>query len=203
MEWRGGGGVGWRGWSRTGDESPGKTRVERAGEWTPGGSSAPLLCSATSWFAITAKLQPPPNSNQKRPFNKRSRLSCVQVVCPTALFPPLSGGPFDSDMAIKPTVQRGGRLKHVICLKQLVGCRYKMLSLPPGTSRVQDPRHNAPPSHVPRDQSIHQRCPAWPGQPGFMRIFHQHRAQHRKERSRQGPVLRKQSSSSTQSLHPP
>ena len=26
------------------DESPGKTRVERAGEWTPGGSPAPLLC---------------------------------------------------------------------------------------------------------------------------------------------------------------
>lgn len=67
------------------DESPGKTRVERAGEWTPGGSPAPLLCPATSWFVITAKLQPPPNSNQKRPFNKRSRLSCVQVVCPTVL----------------------------------------------------------------------------------------------------------------------
>ena len=58
-------------------------------------------------------------------------------------------------------------------------------------------------SHVPRDQSIHQWCPAWPGQPGFMRIFHQHRAQHRRERSRKGPVLGKQSSSSTHSLHPP
>lgn len=78
----GGGGVG-GGVGR--DESPGKTRVERAGEWTPSGSPAPLLYPATLWFVITAKLQPPPTSNQKRPFNKRSRLSCVQVVCPTSL----------------------------------------------------------------------------------------------------------------------
>lgn len=67
------------------DESPGKTRVERVGEWTPGGSLAPLLCPATPWFVMTAKLQPTPNSNQKRPFNKRSRLSFVQVVCPSSL----------------------------------------------------------------------------------------------------------------------
>ena len=52
------------------DESPGETRVERAGEWTPGGSPAPLLCPATSWLVMTARLQPPPNSNQKRPLTR-------------------------------------------------------------------------------------------------------------------------------------
>ena len=50
--WGGGGGGGGGG----GRESPGKTRVERVGEWTPGGSPAPLLCPAASWFVITAKL---------------------------------------------------------------------------------------------------------------------------------------------------
>ena len=54
--WRGGVGGGGGGGGGGGRESPGKTRVERVGEWTPGGSPAPLLCPAASWFVITAKL---------------------------------------------------------------------------------------------------------------------------------------------------
>ena len=166
------------------------------------GSPAPLLCPAASWFVITQNCSPLPTLIRNGPLTRGPGCHvCRWSALPR--FPTSLGWAFSLRHDINPPVQKGGRLKHVICLKQLVGCRDKTLSPPPGTSRVQDPRHNAPPSHVPRDQSIHRRCPAWPGQPGFMRIFYQHRAQHRRERSRKGPVLGKQSSSSTQSLHPP